>query len=534
MFIEFSKGLCMKKDYMVGFLFVSMAFALYAGGKQEQPQTPDPAVQVPTPAVRSAPAPVAPASPFYTGTGGKGISLAILAPRATGLEENQGYIPALVQGEFVSNLSGYSALSVMDRQNLDNVYAELLSGYYDDDAEAGLDLGHLMATDYLMTGSITRTATGYALQMQIIKTADKMTVASYSGTCTFAELDNLTGIRKASLELLEKVGVTVTERARTELAGAAAKNHINAQTALAQGITAQQGGTVVEALSYYYQATAFDSSLLEAASRAGVMSAAISSGNIGENVRNDIQRRREWEKALNEAEEYFSKHLLYEIVYVPTLTQGKVDYAKETVDMSFPIKVQPTESFSVLQDLVNGLQKSGKAEEWGFNLWPFSIQEAGSRWGRRTKFITRPLANGGGGAPSVAEGMYTLTVMADLENEQGITVSTCSMDMSIGLGFPYQISSQVITEYKLYTSFPINSDFDASFMVDNAGYDETNHKQKYTQPRPKNGTVNMVFKDVNANDITDSMAIKIVTVNGIDAETIGKTGYIRISAGGMR
>jgi hypothetical protein len=522
----------MKKDYMVGFLFVSMAFALYAGGKQEQPQTPNPTVQVPNPTARPVPAPVAPASPFYTGTGGRGISLAILAPRATGLEENQGYIPALVQGEFVSNFSGYSALSVMDRQNLDNVYDELLSGYYDDNDEAGLDLGHLMATDYLMTGGITRTTTGYALQMQIIKTADKMTAASYSGTCTFAELDNLTGIRKASLELLEKIGVTVTERARTELTGAAAKNHVNAQTALAQGITAQQDGTVVEALSYYYQATAFDSSLLEAASRAGVMRSAISSGNIGENVRNDIQRRREWEKALNEAEEFFSKHLPYEIVYEPTLTQGRVDYAKETVDMSFPIKVQPTENFSVLQDLVNGLQKTGKAEEWGFNLWPFSVQESGRR--RRTKFITRPLAHGGGGGSSVAEGIYTLTVMADLKNEQGITVSTCSMDMSIGLGFPYQISSQVITEYKLYTSFPINSSFDGSFMVDNAGYDETNHKQKYTQPRPKNGTVNMIFKDVNANDITDNMTIKIVTVNGIDAESIGKTGYIRISAGGMR
>ena len=40
--------------------------------------------------------------------------------------------------------------------------------------------------------------------MQINRTADKMTIASYSGTFTFAELDNLTGIRQASLELLEK------------------------------------------------------------------------------------------------------------------------------------------------------------------------------------------------------------------------------------------------------------------------------------------------------------------------------------------
>jgi hypothetical protein len=41
----------------------------------------------------------------------------------------------------------------------------------------------------------------------------------------------------------------------------------------------------------------------------------------------------------------------------------------------------------------------------------------------------------------------------------------------------------------------------------------------------------IVFPNVNANNITDNMTIKIVSVNGIDAETIGKTGYIRISTG---
>jgi len=96
----------------------------------------------------------------WTGDGGKGMSLAILAPKATGLEQNQNYLPALVQGEFVSNISGFSAISVLDRERLDEQYAELLSGYYDDNAEAGLDLGHLTPTTHIMGGNITKTATG--------------------------------------------------------------------------------------------------------------------------------------------------------------------------------------------------------------------------------------------------------------------------------------------------------------------------------------------------------------------------------------
>jgi hypothetical protein len=39
-----------------------------------------------------------------------------------------------------------------------------------------------------------------------------------------------------------------------------------------------------------------------------------------------------------------------------------------------------------------------------------------------------------------------------------------------------------------------------------------------------------VFESVNADDITDNMTVKMVSVNGISAEEAGRTGYIRISA----
>ncbi|MDR1352809.1 MAG: hypothetical protein LBK05_05955 [Treponema sp.] len=201
----------------------------------------------------------------------------------------------------------------------------------------------------------------------------KMTAASYSGTCAFAELDNLTGIRRASSDLLQKMGVELTERAKAELAGAAAANHVNAQTSLAQSITAQKSGAVVEALSYYYQAESFEPALLEAANRASVTSSAISSGNIGADVRNDIQRRKEWQKILTEAEDYFSKHIPWEIVYDPTLIQGEVDYARETVALSFNLKVRPlSDAFKTINTILTGLEAAGKQEEWDMSLWPLS------------------------------------------------------------------------------------------------------------------------------------------------------------------
>jgi hypothetical protein len=322
-------------------------------------------------------------NPYYTGGGGEGISLAILAPEASGLTEAQGYIPALVQGEFVSNFKGYSAISVLDRENLDDQYGELLSGYYDDDAEAVMDLGHLTPTEYIMGGKVIKTAAGYALQIQITKTADKMTAASYSGTCTFAELDNLTGVRRASLDLLQKMGVEPTERTKTELAGAAAANHVNAQTALARGITAQRTGDDFSAMSSYFDARTFDASLIEAASRMASVSTMRSfsvesdSGLRGQ-VMSEIQRQREairLEKErkealtalLKKANAFYKAHQPFEVRIGDSFSIGNINQAKAAADITFTINLMPvSEDFTVIQQLSSNAQSTADLDEWPF------------------------------------------------------------------------------------------------------------------------------------------------------------------------
>ncbi|GHU04872.1 hypothetical protein FACS1894147_10450 [Spirochaetia bacterium] len=310
---------------------------------------------------------------YFEGNGGKGTSIAILPPQGVGLSKDLDYLPALVQGEFVSNFSGYSAIDVLDRVALEAQYAELLSGYYPDDAKGVITLGHLPPTTYLMMGKITKTSSGYALQITVAKNADGATAAAYSGTCTVAELDDLTGIRRSSQELLEKMGVELNAQGKQELAGSAIQQAINAQTALAKGITAQRSGTTVEALSYYMTSVNYDPSLAEAASRVNILSADISSGSIGENVRNDIQWRKDWEARLKECEEYFANYMKnppYTVVYSTDVKQGKVDYERERVDISIDIYLIGDPSyFKVAENVVNkvrsGLAATGRAEAWG-------------------------------------------------------------------------------------------------------------------------------------------------------------------------
>ena len=309
------------------------------------------------------------AGPAFTGDGGKGKSIAILSPLASGLAENQNYLPELVQGEFVSNFSSYSAISVLDRVNLDNQYAELLSGYYSEKSESEVSLGHLIPTDYLMTGRITRTSTGYNLQIQIARNKDNFTEASYSGTFTFAELDNLSGIRRASLDLLEKIGVEPTARTRNDLMQAASANRVNAQTSLAQGIVAQRSGNTVETMARFYEAASYDPSVSEAVARANTMSASVRTGSFGENLRNDLAWRNEWIKILADAREFLKQpFVIARIYYNGKLKRGKIDYAKGTVNYHFDFWISgapfPPSYLRMIADLNQGLNATGRNKDW--------------------------------------------------------------------------------------------------------------------------------------------------------------------------
>jgi hypothetical protein len=216
--------------------------------------------------------------------------------------------------------------------------------------------------------------------MRITKTADKMTAASYSGTCTFAELDNLSGIRQASLDLLEKMGVTPTKRARTELAGAATRQSVSAQTALSRGIVAQKGGGTTQAFSYYLDAASFGATSTEALNRLSSVTSIIATGSLGDDIRNDIQQRNESIKLIEETKQFFVDHPQYDMVelyYDPSLELEKIDYEDEKASLSFTVGFRVNYEKSntitkIFDDIERGLESTGRKKAWGIETGFYS------------------------------------------------------------------------------------------------------------------------------------------------------------------
>jgi len=400
-------------------------------------------------------------NPYFIGDGGKGISLGIGVPKSQGLNTNQTYLPTLVQGVLVDSFKKYSSISVLDRVSLDRVIAETLDPTFEDNLDI-VRLGHVAQVKNWLTGNIIKTSTGYTLQINITDTTSNAnTVASYTENCTVAEFDDHSAIHRASLILLEQMGIVLTQKAKNELEQASTPQYINAQTALSQGIVAQQKGTFVEALTYYYEAENFDRTLLEATIRGSMLSTGIQSGNLGENVRNDIQRRNAWLKVLQEATVFYKNHSPFEILYNPVLTWGNIDYNKETVDISFEAGLFTSVGFMVICDIKQGLLNTGRSEDWGFKNWPDSGEAA---------FFSRATTN--------------YSIKAVLINEDGKIIGNADGEFSVKNGLNF------INDMKT-----------------------------------------LVFRNVDANKISDNTKISIFSVNGIDAKIASERGYIKVTIG---
>ncbi|GHU04559.1 hypothetical protein FACS1894147_09850 [Spirochaetia bacterium] len=407
-------------------------------------------------------------TPYYEGDGGKGITLAVLECAGSGIPDNEKWLLPLVQGAFTANIDKFSAITVIDRQNLDTILAEQnrsLSGLYSD--EDYISIGKLTNARYILSGSITKTAQNeYLFEAAVSDTETGERRASYPpARCTLAELRSLAAVQDAAEDLLAQLGVRLTAAGKTAL-HTVKDSSVSAQTALSQGISAQQNGAVAAALSHYYDALSFDTSLTEAQGRLKILSSQVSGGNTGEIIRSEVEKRNAWLDALNECGRFFDEHLLYELVYEENPARRRINYETGLADLSFTIVSYPNSGFKVIKNISQGLTATGKKGEWGLSDWPFSS-----------------------------------TLLADDPGESAMTKTMYIKAALISAG-------ETIAEKEIKLVNTVNRNISST---------------------PAGATA--VFGNIRIEDIKENVTVKIISVNGVDAETAAGSGYVRISAG---
>jgi len=423
----------------------------------------------------------APSGPLYTGDGGQSIRLAILAPETQG--DVPPYLPVYIQGLLNNNFSRFSAINLIDRQNLDRIIYEqniASSGSFSD--QDFVSIGNLTNTRYFLFGTIQRLGgERYALQLSITESATGIRRANFMMDGSLQQLEGRgTLINEASADLLAQIGVTLTAVGRQTLI--AGNNSVaRAEAGIARGITAQAGGDEVQALFNITQAITFDSSNLEALSRLNALSSNISGGTISERIVNDIQARNRWLEVFRETASFYNDHPPFEITFDPNLVQiGETDFAKNTATIGMRIALDPSAAgFAALNTLLDGLEKTTRREGWGFSGWPL--------------LDTTPKTNGTVVFSGKSSFSYKIDVVLLNENNKNlgsrsITLTTEKMRFSVG-------------------------------------------DKRVQAPA---GIVDTVqFSNIKAEDLTPTLTIVITAVNGIPSRDLNASGYMKIDTGDL-
>ncbi|MDR1787972.1 MAG: DUF1566 domain-containing protein [Treponema sp.] len=416
---------------------------------------------------------------YYTGDGGKDITLVVYEPEGRELSRDENWLLPLVQGSFNTDFAKYSGITIFDRQNLERIMAqqtESASGLYSD--EDYIRIGHLANARHILTGTITKTPNGaFSLQFSVSEVETGKRVASYGpASCSPLALENLSAVKKASADLLGQLGVKLTDAARRELSAEADTRQVQAETALSKGIEAAKKGTVVEALSYFFQAADFNPASTEVASRLNILNRDISSGNMGDNVRNDLQWHDQWKERLAEGSQFTTNYLKtppapsYSVIYTTNIQQGRIDYDTRTVEVS-GVTVNYVFDGTALEAWTKQLQNVAKAVNDGLantkrnGDWRLSPVQ-----GRRNQDFS-----------------YTLTV--SLLNDQG-----------------QRLSSQ---DVRLRGSWTADTERGFSYSL----YDKE---------------ASVRFTGVSADLITDRLSVRFTAIDGKDAQTVARANNISI------
>jgi TolB-like protein len=425
------------------------------------------------------------------------MRLAVLEPTGNGLSTQEQWVLSQVQGSITADFNRFSAITIIDRQNLEKILAEQtqsLSGNYSE--QDYVRLGNLTNARLILTGTIRKTANNYMLELAVTDAESGERRASYPPKAvSLIALENNSATREATADMLKQLGVNLTTAALQELK--TVENNtakIQAENALARGIAAQRQGTEVEALSYFFQAAAFDPTLAEATSRSSILAANISSGNIGEDARNEIQWRRNWVARLTETEQYFNNYfdnffktasMPYTLIYTTEIKQGAINFQNETITLSIETSLgASSEWISSVEPVLRSMQSSIKAVQDGLTATKRAATWGLDKWPQQSGFNLKPFEKQN----------KNFTVIFELVNSKKQVIGRQTL--------------QAAGSYEIPAPMP-------------------GRNTKISVSAADRKTV--TFASVKADDITDNLTIRIASVNGVNAETAAKNGVLQIS-----
>ena len=305
---------------------------------------------------------------------GEGLRITVPSPNTRGLTEADDWTAQVIQDLMTTGFSTYTKMTVIDRSNEALVIEEQKRserGTYSDSDY--LEMGKITQAQYLLLGSLTNAGGVYRLALSVNDGVTNEIKASFNESVSLTDIQNGNATNMALLKLIPALGLELTTdelNALNTKATTAKSNDARTESTvnLAKGMSAEKNKNTVEALAYYASSMS-----KEAAIRYDNIAQAVQTGNIREDVKNDIAARNEWLKTYSDLQTYINKNAI-KLTYDVRAGEYETDYRNNTVSIPFTYFYEMNgTALDVYTQIERGLRATGNKSKWSVGRGDFEI-----------------------------------------------------------------------------------------------------------------------------------------------------------------
>ncbi len=309
---------------------------------------------------------------FYTGDGGKNISIEVDNVIQKNITDEAEWLPDFIVNTVSTDIQKYSAIQVIDVKNLDKISASQKR-----DEKAGfneeqlVEVGNFSIAKNILIAEVIGKNTSYSVTIKINDKEKATTVASYNNpNCTFTELESGKVLKQAVADLLEQLDVNLTSEGKQKLLTVntvESQKSIQGQKEVAKGLAVAAKGSTVESLGYFIKAHSYDNNLLIASNAIKKSSQVIASGNYGERARNLIKQQEAFAQLIQTVTNIYKENPPV-ILVCDEMKQGQIDYKNKRYNMTFKSAlVTDVDSLEMVDNIRLGYKNSEDSEHWGLS-----------------------------------------------------------------------------------------------------------------------------------------------------------------------
>ena len=323
---------------------------------------------------------------------GAGLVIAVTAPEVRNGGKGESWMPQFFQDSITGNLAKYSKMTVLDRANEDLTKAEQElgeTGFYTE--ENAVQLGQMTNAQYAVFGSITALSSSYELNFRAIAITTNEIKAAYNDRAGSKEIEDGTSVRAIVTELLDGLGIGLSEKEKAQLAKTDKKS-LNATKSLAKGAAAEKADNLIEALAFYAEAQENGATNKEAS--AGINNILGTNGTVSGNAIANLKAQAEyekqqvakWQKILDALEKYFYMNQRIAVYDMSDIKMSLINDNTEMQCIIAPgIKVVPNrKTMLVVQQVLNewnNIITDKKNDAWSkkvhINTYPINFDWSG-------------------------------------------------------------------------------------------------------------------------------------------------------------